>query len=178
VPKPPTGLGLSGQRPPIFVNNSASAAAAVITNTQKSELKQDILPINEEDHIEEEIEGIIGDGSPLLVTKENSSKQPTTQDSTSEVASLGKKETPTTEDLIEFSVSMKIREGYLRGNLEQLIDHSGSNTHTFGRRSRVAVEGDELADETEEAEELTREATKQAIVIVQQKYYQKDMIDP
>ena len=121
-------------------------------------MKQDILPINEEDHIEEEIEGIIGEGSPF-VSKNNSSKQPTTQDSTSEVASQVKKETPAKEDLIEFSESLKRREGSLRANLE-LIDHSGSNTHTFGRRSRVVVEGDEVANEEEENEELTREASK------------------
>ena len=129
-------------------------------------MKQDILPINEEDHIEEEIEDIIGDGSPF-VSKENSTKQPTTQGSTSEVASNGKKETPTTEDHIEFSESLKRREGYLQANLE-LINHSGSNTHTFGRRSRAAVDGDEVANE-EENEELTREASKPALA--QQNYY-------
>jgi len=44
----------------------------------------------------------------------------------------------------------------LRANLD-MIDHSGSNTHTFGRRSRAAVEGDEEDYvEEEEAEELDR----------------------
>ena len=43
----------------------------------------------------------------------------------------------------------------MRANLD-LIDHSGSNTHTFGRRSRAAVEGDEDDYEEDEAEELDR----------------------
>ena len=42
--------------------------------------------INEEDHIEEEIEGIVGNASAPL-KKSNSSKQPTAEDSYLETAS-------------------------------------------------------------------------------------------
>ena len=44
------------------------------------------MMINEEEHIEEEIEGIVGNASPPP-KKLNSSKHPTTQDSSSEARS-------------------------------------------------------------------------------------------
>ena len=63
----------------------------------------------------------------------------------------------------------------MRANLD-LIDQSGSNTHTFGRRSRAAAEGDEEMYAEEETDDLVREASK--ATFEQQKYSQNDMIDP
>ena len=83
---------------------------------------------------------------------------------------------------------MKVREGILAPgkavNLdEMLIDQSGSNTHTFGRRSRADAERDpatasaEKVEENEdEATELDREGTFNPTHY--QEYHRRDLVDP
>lgn len=58
------------------------------------------------------------------------------------------------EDQIPFSESFKRKEGIVnpangeslklpKNGAKDLVEHSGSNTHTFGRRSRAGAEGGE-----------------------------------
>ena len=137
--------------------------------------------------IEEEIEGAEGT-SPVVISQkgsQTSKDKATTKDSSSEAA----KNADADEEQIEYSETMKVREGVLQPakhapNLdEMLIDQSGSNTHTFGRRSR-AENGDSVsvsrnkpaADEVEdEATELDREGTFNPNYA---EYHKRDLEDP
>ena len=85
---------------------------------------------------------------------------------------------------------MKVREGILQPgkpapNLdEMLIDQSGSNTHTFGRRSRA--DGDPASasrklddnNDEDEATELDREGTGAFNNQHYQEYHRRDLVDP
>ena len=76
-----------------------------------------------------------------MQTKNDSSKQGgiTTQDSSSDAAnSKGQKQQQSTlleaAPIVDFSESLKRRN---KNNLDIQVDTSGSNVHTFGRRSRA-----------------------------------------
>ena len=125
---------------------------------------------DEDDPIEEEIEGYTGNQSPAVQSSSQKEGTTTTQDSTSEAASRNKKELMLKEERIEFTESLKRREGILKDAMG--VDHSGSNTQTFGRQSRTGEASQDPAtlpgEETEE--ELVREGADS--------YYPKNLIDP
>lgn len=130
-----------------------------MSKEQKNELEREIIQEGEEEPIEEEIEG--ANISPNIRKQKaeshssNEKAPSTTKDSSSEVASRNKKDPHQTfvEEQIEFSESFKNRDSQhqaikqkpnlVSGTHENsLDDHTGSKSHTFGRRS--------LADAAEE----------------------------
>lgn len=139
------------QKVPDFVNSASSHhGVGLLSNDQKNELKKEIQLINEEQPIEEEIEGANGaDSSPFNSKKSKQGSGLTaTQDSTSEPSSKDKAGRATPPDhaapVVDFSDSMKRCDAK---NMDLLVDQSGSNTHTFGRRSRIDGEPDDAGAE-------------------------------
>ena len=131
---------------------------------QLSELKQDlVIKEGEEEPIEEEIEGgAEGTQSPPIIKHKSSSSNPATTKDSSDKESRNRKEdqyATFADEHIEYSESFKKRENVKKvlilaaaTSQENSLDPSGSNSQTFGRRSR-AQKAEESGGRQEEYED-------------------------